>query len=54
MGPNEPDSLARVVDFSDDRRGSMADAVSEQLRRIRAALLICVERKTGTIAGGGA
>ncbi len=32
-------------------RGSTAKAVSEQLRRIRALLLSCVERKT---AGGGA
>jgi RNA polymerase sigma-70 factor, ECF subfamily len=36
-------------------RGSSANAVSEQLRRIRAALLICVERKAGgIITGGGA
>jgi RNA polymerase sigma-70 factor (ECF subfamily) len=36
-------------------RGSTPNAVSEQLRRIRATLLTCVERKTGTLpAGGGA
>jgi RNA polymerase sigma-70 factor (ECF subfamily) len=35
-------------------RGSSPNAVSEQLRRIRAALLGCIERKTGSIAGGGA
>lgn len=35
-------------------RGSTPNAVSEQLRRIRAALLTCVERKSGAVLGGGA